>query len=89
MPGMMPSKRPALLPLTWRAQIDDHVIALSWSHGGKRLAAASVSGPIYVFDGVAGTLLATLPGHQFGTSALSWRATHQELARQLSAAVPN
>lgn len=76
----VPSKQPVRLPVKWRAQIDDYVIALSWSHGGKCLAVASVSGPIYVFDGVAGTLLATLPGHKPGTAALSWRATHQELA---------
>ncbi len=64
--------RPARLQTRWRASLDDYVSALGWSPGGKRVAAALVSGPVYVFDGDAGSVLHRSVGHGFGTTGLSW-----------------
>jgi WD40 repeat protein len=58
----------------WKADLDDHVIALAWQPGrALLLAAASVSGPVTLFDAATGTPARALPGHGFGTTALSWR----------------
>ncbi|HEX4205222.1 MAG TPA: WD40 repeat domain-containing protein [Ktedonobacteraceae bacterium] len=56
----------------WRAQLDDHVNSLVWSPDGQWLAAASVSGPITIFDGKTGQVRHTLIGHRFGTSEIAW-----------------
>lgn len=63
----------------WRADLGDHVIALEWSPTGKMLAAASVGGPVTLFD-ADGRVLHTLAGHGFGTASLSWRADGSLLA---------
>lgn len=57
----------------WKATLDDHVISLAWSPSGKTLAAASVSGPISLFETATGQESRSLPGHGFGTTGLSWR----------------
>ncbi|MEZ4728613.1 MAG: hypothetical protein R3E79_15880 [Caldilineaceae bacterium] len=57
----------------WQLAIDDHVIALEWAPpDGKWLAAAAVSGPIYLIDTVQGQIVRRLAGHGFGTTALAW-----------------
>jgi len=66
----------------WRAALDDYVQAVAWSPGGGMLAAASISGPITIFDAHTGTPRAVLPGHGLGTTALSW---HPDGDRLLSA----
>lgn len=73
-----PSKMPALKPL-WKAELDGHVIALQWSPSGKKLAAASVEGPITIFD-ADGAASLTLPGHEFGTTAIAWSSDGQHFA---------
>ncbi len=60
------------LEIAWNGEADDHVIALQWSRDGSMLAAASVTGPIAIFDGQAGRIITRLPGHGFGTTDLSW-----------------
>lgn len=57
----------------WKADVGDHVIALAWAPTGKLLAAASVSGPVTLFDPATGQVTQALAGHGFGTTALSWR----------------
>lgn len=57
----------------WRANIDDHVIDLAWSMDGAWLAAASVSGPLTVWQARSGALHRTLSGHGFGTMSIAWR----------------
>jgi WD40 repeat protein len=64
----------------WKAELDDHAIALAWSPGGGLLAAASVSGPIQLFDAATGQVQASLAGHGFGTTAVSWRRDGSLLA---------
>jgi len=65
--------QPPKLSLLWQASLDDHVIALAWSPDGSRIAAASVSGPIHIYQATDGVLKYTLPGHGFGTTCLSWQ----------------
>lgn len=63
----------------WEQRLGDHVIVLAWSPTGKKLAAAAVSGEIAIFsdDGVARL---TLPGHDFGTTAIAWSADGRHFA---------
>jgi WD40 repeat protein len=57
----------------WEGQLDDHAIGAAWSPDGSRLAAAAVGGPVAIFDATSGHRMATIPGHNFGTTSLSWR----------------
>lgn len=77
--GLIPTKKRSI-DRVWGANIHDHVSALRWSSDGKLLAAASVSGPIHVFDGRSGVPIVALPGHGFGTTSISWRPKHNTLA---------
>ena len=56
--------RPTRLRVCWRSALDDYVSALDWSPDGKRVAAASVSGPVFVFEG-EGAVLRRSAGHGF------------------------
>jgi WD40 repeat protein len=71
---------PPRFELRWRQAIDDHVIDLAWTPDGSTLAAASVSGPITLFDVSTGNTRQVLPGHGFGTAALSWHPDGKRLA---------
>jgi WD40 repeat protein len=64
----------------WEAAIDGHVIALVWSAPLGLLAAASVDGPIALFDVKTGQTRFNLPGHGFGTSCVAWSADGLHLA---------
>ncbi|HJZ92973.1 MAG TPA: WD40 repeat domain-containing protein, partial [Gemmataceae bacterium] len=66
--------------LRWRHSLDDHVIAVGWSADGSTLAAASVAGPVSMFDVLTGSCKHILPGHGFGTTALSWHPDGKRLA---------
>lgn len=63
----------ASLHTYWQRPLDDHIIALAWSPPtGQWLAAATVSGPIYLIDTLQGEIRRSFPGHGFGTMALAW-----------------
>ena len=70
MPGVA-TKSPAL-EVNWASSIDDHVIALRWSPGGSRIAAASVSGPVAIYCADTGERKLDLAGHRFGTAQVEW-----------------
>jgi WD40 repeat protein len=70
---------PQLVP-RWRQAIDDHVIALAWSPDGSTIAAASVAGPVTLFEVNNGITKRTLPGHGFGTTTVTWRPDGNRLA---------
>ena len=72
MPGVIGGSRTEGREEAWLGEVDDHVIDLAWSPDGGRVAAASVSGPISVFDGVSGEIKHRLSGHRSGTAALCW-----------------
>jgi len=71
---------PPRLDFRWRAAVDDHVIALGWAPDGSTIAAASVAGPVSLFDVASGNVRHTLAGHGFGTPALAWHPDGQRLA---------
>lgn len=73
-------KQPPKLIRRWQATMPDHAISVGWSADGKRVAAASVSGPIQVFDSEEGTLRHELKGHGFGTTAIAWQPNAKVLA---------
>jgi WD40 repeat protein len=64
----------------WQAELSDHVIGLSWSPDGARLAAAAVSGPTTIFDAATGKPIHELKGHGFGTAAIAWQPSGNLLA---------
>lgn len=68
------------LECRWRHSIGDHVIATAWSPDSSLVAAASVSGPISIFEVNTGAIKHTLAGHSFGTTALSWHPKEPWLA---------
>jgi WD40 repeat protein len=70
-PGV--ATKPRDLAGVWASKIGDCVQALRWSSDGRFLAAASVSGPVHVFDAASGLEIVTLPGHEFGTASISWK----------------
>jgi WD40 repeat protein len=71
MPGVNGGRVKAMAE-AWREEVPDHVIDLAWSPDGTRLAAASVGGPVSVFEGSSGRVEHRLAGHGFGTTSLSW-----------------
>jgi WD40 repeat protein len=72
MSGVKRPGRPAALRPCWQANLADHAIALEWSPDGAVLAAAAVSGPVVLFDGLTGQARHRLAGHQLGTAAVGF-----------------
>lgn len=64
----------------WESGIDGHVISLACSAPLGLIAAASVDGPIVLFDATTGQVRHNLLGHGFGTSSLQWSADGLHLA---------
>ena len=64
--------RPIVFP--WHTKLDDFITALAWSPDGSRLAAASVSGQVGIYDPMAGKTLHLIErAHTDGCDALAWR----------------
>ena len=72
--------RPSQLRENWTATINDHVIDLAWSPDGKYIAAASVLGPVTIFEGGRRAVIHTFEGHEFGTMSIAWRPDSKVLA---------
>ena len=72
--------QPSQLRENWSATISDHVIDLAWSPDGKYVAAASVLGPVTIFEGHRRAVIHTLEGHEFGTMSIAWRPDSKVLA---------
>lgn len=72
--------RTAQLEQTWSAQSPGYVEDLAWSGRGDLLATASVEGPVTLFGGASGNLLHELPGHDFGTTSISFSPDGRLLA---------
>src|ERR1700758_82120 len=80
MSGPSGKNQPERLRRRWQDKLADHVIRLSWSPTGTRLAAAQVSGPVRVYDAKSGTVMLRLAGHGFGTTDLDFSHDGQQLA---------
>jgi WD40 repeat protein len=75
----MPSRR--AIDFRWHAKLDDFVTQVVWSPDGTMLAAASVSGQVYLFDVVTERAVQRLePAHVDGCDALAWRPDGAALA---------
>lgn len=72
MPRLVRKEKTLALRLLGEAAIPDHVIALAWSPDGSLVAAAAVTGPVVLFEPARLDKVRDLPGHGFGTAALSW-----------------
>ena len=72
--------QPAQLRENWTATISDHVIDLAWSPDGKYIAAASVLGPVTIFEGHRRGIIHAFKGHEFGTMSIAWRPDSKVLA---------
>lgn len=57
----------------WNAHVHGHAIGAAWSPNGASLAVAALDGPVTLFDAGDGAPRATLPGHDFASTCLSWR----------------
>jgi len=78
---MMKEEKIRVLPLPriWEGRLEDHVVDLKWSPNGKYLAAASISGPIHVYEGGTGALEAGFLGHAIGTQNIDWHPSGDRL----------
>ena len=72
--------QPAQLRKNWTANISDHVIDLAWSPDGSYIAAASVLGPVTIFEGRRRSVIHDLEGHEFGTMSIAWHPDSKVLA---------
>jgi len=65
----------------WHAKLDDFITSVAWSPEGGRLAAASVSGQVAIYDMAQGRAIHLLEqAHADGCDALAWRPDGQALA---------
>ena len=72
--------QPSQLRENWTATISDHVIDLAWSPDGRYIAAASVLGPVTIFEGRRRTVIDAFRGHEVGTMSIAWRPDSKVLA---------
>lgn len=77
---MVIGRREGRLTTVWESDLSDHVIDLAWSPDGRYMAAASVSGPIGVYDSVSGEQVWLFKGHSLGTMSLAWHPKSHLLA---------
>ena len=72
--------QPSQLRENWNATISDHVIDLAWSPDGRYIAAASVLGPVTIFEGHRRAVIHDFKGHEFGTMSIAWCPDSRVLA---------
>jgi WD40 repeat protein len=66
--------------LAWAGGVDDWVASATWSPDGRWLAAASIAGPIQLYEAGTGRLHRSWVGHRLGTMSMSWSADGTLLA---------
>lgn len=65
---------------SWKATLPDCAAALAWSPDGRQLAAATLAGPVVVFDAAGGRVVAEHAGHVGGALAVAWSPDGTQLA---------
>ena len=69
------------IAFVWHGKLDDFNTSLAWSPEGDRLAAASVSGQVAIYDAAQGRAIHLFEqAHADGCDALAWRPDGQALA---------
>ncbi len=69
------------IAFVWHGKLDDFNTSLAWSPTGDRLAVASVSGQVAIYDAMAGRALHLFEqAHADGCDALAWRPDGRALA---------
>jgi WD40 repeat protein len=69
------------IAFTWHGKLDDFNTSLAWSPDGTRLAVASVSGQVAIYDAAKGRAIHLFEqAHADGCDALAWRPDGKALA---------
>jgi WD40 repeat protein len=69
------------IAFVWHGKLEDFTTSLAWSPEGGRLAAASVSGQVAIYDAAQGRALHLFEqAHADGCDALAWRPDGRALA---------
>lgn len=68
------------LATAWTRSAGDYVEALAFSPDGRIVAAASVSGPVFLLDAESGAVLGEAAGHGLGTTSISWHPSSDLVA---------
>jgi WD40 repeat protein len=69
------------IAFVWHGKLDDFNTSLAWSPTGDRLAAASVSGQVAIYDAAQGRAIHLFEqAHADGCDALAWRPDGKALA---------
>jgi WD40 repeat protein len=69
------------IAFVWHGKLEDFNTSLAWSPEGDRLAAASVSGQVAIYDAAQGRAIHLFEqAHADGCDALAWRPDGQALA---------
>ena len=69
------------IAFVWHGKLDDFNTSLAWSLDGTRLAAASVSGQVAIYDAVQGRAIHLFEqAHADGCDAIAWRPDGRALA---------
>ncbi len=77
------NSNPKLRPIAfkWHSKLNDFMTGLAWSPEGDRIAVASVSGQVAIYDAVEGrTIHLFEKAHEDGCDALAWRPDGKALA---------
>lgn len=64
----------------WKATLPDCAAALAWSPDGRQLAAATLAGPVVVFDAAGGRAVVEHAGHAGGALTVAWSPDGARLA---------
>jgi WD40 repeat protein len=69
-PSIKPKKK--RLSQIWEADINDYVISMNYSPDEKWIAAAGISGQIFIFEAETGEKHFEITAHSFGAKIVSW-----------------
>lgn len=78
---MSPPNNLRPIAFSWHGKLDDFITGLAWSPEGGRLAVASVSGQVAIYDAAQGRSIHLIEqAHADGCDAVAWRPDGKALA---------